>query len=486
MKRTKFSPVSTHDTSHLCDHDDVKKDTLGEIWSNDECAYAYDAKQICSADDGSGTKLSVMFCNETPNDDLIVCWISNDGTPYHFRRIPCKGKKTVCCGLFDNCNGIKLNPLKGNRHQHIEHTQLGHAFVIATSSPNDNDTDDNDEEENISKTLDSSLIIAAYRPTSISLSTEDDLLRETTHIVTISRHKQNFFSKFLRHVASLKSYSSRHDESLYTVQVRCRQETVKSVVDTRAKKYHPVTLGGWQCYCEEGWDDDDVNLQPSSSTLREKLEYHIQIAVSKIPPKARELLSKSTPIYINKSQLFGAKSNPSCGHGMCYHPGRSWLVEMGMNPKKANTVELYNFRSYFDDCDLWHLPGGVILHELAHAWHCAHVINGYSNEDVKSCYEMSVLHDDLYDCVEVHGPQGPKCRAYACQDQMEYFAELSVAFLSGHGQKRATDALIDVDGGNDSTKQDIEGAEYNKWFPFNRSQLRKHDPRAYEMMQRVW
>jgi hypothetical protein len=46
---------------------------------------------------------------------------------------------------------------------------------------------------------------------------------------------------------------------------------------------------------------------------------------------------------------------------------------------------------------------------------------------------------------------------------MEYFAELSVAFLGGLGKE-----------------------EHNKWFPFNRRQIKEHDPEAFEMLQRIW
>jgi hypothetical protein len=71
----------------------------------------------------------------------------------------------------------------------------------------------------------------------------------------------------------------------------------------------------------------------------------------------------------------------------------------------------------------------------------------------------------LYNCVQVHGPQGPECKAHACTNPMEYFAELSVAFL----------------GGLDDT------LEHNKWFPFNIiSQLREHDPRAFDLLCRMW
>lgn len=55
-------------------------------------------------------------------------------------------------------------------------------------------------------------------------------------------------------------------------------------------------------------------------------------------------------------------------------------------------------------------------------------------------------------------------KAYAATNRMEYFAELSAAFLGG------------VDGKE----------EYNKWFPFNRKQIKEHDPRAYDLLCRVW
>ena len=61
------------------------------------------------------------------------------------------------------------------------------------------------------------------------------------------------------------------------------------------------------------------------------------------------------------------------------------------------------------------------LHELSHAWHCLHVEDGYDNANVRGAWE-GAMEEGLYDCVRVHGPQGPTCRAYACQGQMEYFA----------------------------------------------------------------
>ena len=106
---------------------------------------------------------------------------------------------------------------------------------------------------------------------------------------------------------------------------------------------------------------------------------------------------------------------------------------------------------------------GVMVHELSHAYHHRMLPDGYDNKEVKDCYEAA-MKEGLYDLVRVHGVQGPTSKAYAASNCMEYFAELSTAFLGGTNEKE----------------------EYNKWFPFNRKQIKEHDPRAYEMLKKVW
>ena len=91
-----------------------------------------------------------------------------------------------------------------------------------------------------------------------------------------------------------------------------------------------------------------------------------------------------------------------------------------MNSAKCGGVEWYDAKHYLSDCDLWG-PGGLMLRELSHAWYCLHVDNGYENEEIIDVYEKA-MEDGLYDCVRVHG--SPRCKAYACQDQMEFSAEL--------------------------------------------------------------
>lgn len=104
-----------------------------------------------------------------------------------------------------------------------------------------------------------------------------------------------------------------------------------------------------------------------------------------------------------------------------------------------------------------------MIHELSHAYHHKCLRGGYKNAEIRKCYKAA-MEEGLYDCVAVHGTQGPECKAYACSNPMEYFAELSTAFLGGTSGQQ----------------------EFNKWYPFNRQDIESHDPRAYDILKRLW
>jgi len=93
------------------------------------------------------------------------------------------------------------------------------------------------------------------------------------------------------------------------------------------------------------------------------------------------------------------------------------------------------------------------------------------------------MEEGLYECVRVHsGTQkspSTTAKAYACTNEMEYWAELSTAFLGGTWA-RQRERGVGKGGEND------EMEEFNKWFPFNRRQIREHDPRAYALLKRLW
>lgn len=135
--------------------------------------------------------------------------------------------------------------------------------------------------------------------------------------------------------------------------------------------------------------------------------------------------------------------------GLAFHPSEQWLRENGFNPAKAGAVEIHNVRDFLE----WEREQPwVVMHELAHAYH--HRSLGDANEDIKSAYE-NARRAGSYESVRYH--DGSMRRAYAMNNHMEYFAEITEAYFGT-----------------------------NDFFPFNRAELERHDPQGFALMERIW
>ena len=181
---------------------------------------------------------------------------------------------------------------------------------------------------------------------------------------------------------------------------------------------------------------------------------------------AGALLQESTTIWLNDELTYGPVNKPIVGKGCCYHPrdGSAWLSRSGLSISKASGIEIYRAKDLFSDRSLWGV-GGVLVHELSHAYHDKFCKEGYDNTEVAQAYQSAMVQGK-YNCVSVHGSQGKNgpVKAYACANRMEFFAELSVAFMW----------------------KDDPVTEYNKWFPFNCSQLAEHDPATLRVLEKLW
>jgi hypothetical protein len=196
----------------------------------------------------------------------------------------------------------------------------------------------------------------------------------------------------------------------------------------------------------EGWDVlvSRRLLRKGERELGERtlrlLGDHLYRITRAVPPGALANLRR-IPIWVEL-----AEGHHPC---MCYHPSADWLREHGMNPQKARCVEIANAKNFLS----WtRQQPWMVLHELAHGYHDQ--VLGFDNAEVRACYQ-SAVDGKLYDSVLHY--DGKKVRAYALTDEKEYFAECTEAYFGT-----------------------------NDFYPFVRAELKQHDPRMYDLLEKLW
>ena len=206
--------------------------------------------------------------------------------------------------------------------------------------------------------------------------------------------------------------------------------------------YRKDNLRGFTLYFS-----DEVMKENDASTLERKpleaLEQELMV-VERVLPADKVKHLKAVPIWVEWDERV-ALGNGRAGSAVAVFYGghQSNLLGEDKNPLKANAVTILRLKGLTNE----HQPKTdsgrcVTLHELAHAFH--HHVLGDSLL-VKQTYRQA-MERKLYD------PE-----VYAATNEREYFAELSCAYL---------DRL--------------------DYFPRNREELKKNDPKGYEMMEKLW
>lgn len=179
-----------------------------------------------------------------------------------------------------------------------------------------------------------------------------------------------------------------------------------------------------------------------------QLEHDLDEMSSFLAPAQVELLQRSTVwIEMQGATVPGGMS----GRGMCFHPSRQWLTSHGLLAQKEGGVEIIKA----EDFPAWRRNQPYMtFHEFAHAYHWR---LGFDHADVKAAYDKA-MEAGLYDAVDYNmATDGEPVRAYAANNEREYFAELSEAYFG-----------------------------LNDYFPFTRRQLKAHDPRGYALVEQLW
>jgi hypothetical protein len=416
---------------------------LGTVWSSQDAERAFARGEMKSRD--GGKPLRVAFRNKS-TIPLLLSWVAENGKCHHFYSLkPAEIIEGPVTAL-----------------DHIETTKAGHSFCIACAGgPAEED------EIRSNGAFDPSLVIGGYRPENPPPAESKKKDNTSVQLVTISQRPVKKFkccsppttgtsgtTGNLR--GSSEEKGNSFDDLCWVVHVQWSEIDSKQI-NTCDKIYQKITLGGWPVRAEPNWHGGD-------ETLERRLAEDLEMAAKCLPEHCREYLRRTTPIWVNKTFKWGPEVKPITGKGLCFHPEKDWLVENSMHEDKCECIELYDSKGYLEDCKLWG-RAGVLVHELSHAYHHKCTEQGYSNPEILECYKQA-MKERLYDWVRVHGRQGPMNRAYASSNAMEYFAELSAAFL---GQPNMHSA-----------------EEFNKWYPFNRRQIKEHDPRAYKLLKQIW
>jgi hypothetical protein len=136
---------------------------------------------------------------------------------------------------------------------------------------------------------------------------------------------------------------------------------------------------------------------------------------------------------------------------MQYHPGAAWLREHGYDPALEKVVHIPS-ASRMVELRHQRIQPWCVMHELAHAYHDQ--VYGFDDPEIRTVFDAAMQSMRYEDVVFI---DGPKRRHYALTNQMEYFAELTEAYVGT-----------------------------NDFYPFVRGELKEHDPRAYELLEKIW
>ena len=120
---------------------------------------------------------------------------------------------------------------------------------------------------------------------------------------------------------------------------------------------------------------DIAQHPPEAQQLYIELEKQLK-AVTEIVP--------ANSLYLLQQVIIWVEWDNKCKEAARYHPSRSWLEENGVNPDKAQCVEINTALKFiqWSDTQPW-----MVLHELAHAYHFQ--VLGENNKNIQRAFQQA-------------------------------------------------------------------------------------------------
>ena len=215
----------------------------------------------------------------------------------------------------------------------------------------------------------------------------------------------------------------------------------------------PVRCASFQTNSIEGWTAlVDTRLlateKPATERALELLRAQLK-EIGRVVPLA-------SVAKLREVRLWFSPEYPGVKPTAEYHPAAGWLREHGRNEAMARGIEFTNIRIF--EAESKRMPN-FTLHELAHAYHHRVLPGGFDNAEIKATYDRAKASGSYEQVERSFGDGHPNSRerAYAMTNPMEYFAETTEAFFAR-----------------------------NDFFPFNRDELKRHDPEMEQLLVKLW
>ncbi|MDG2054255.1 MAG: serine hydrolase [Phycisphaerales bacterium] len=211
--------------------------------------------------------------------------------------------------------------------------------------------------------------------------------------------------------------------------------------------YAVFNVRGWKLLIEENLISDTKLVADIRKTLNDRLKY-----IEEVIPKKQLAFLKTIPIWVSDEP--GYPLRPGENGVIPFHRSPGWLRNHGLNPHMAPGVHFINPHAIMYEHKVFEWAPETMLHELAHAYH--NIELGLDQSDIKEAYKAA-MNRGLYKKVPSRRDPNKLVQAYAATNQEEYFSEMTEAYFGE-----------------------------NDWFPRNRTELLKYDPRGYRAVEKVW
>jgi hypothetical protein len=211
-----------------------------------------------------------------------------------------------------------------------------------------------------------------------------------------------------------------------------------------AREYVERTAGGWTFQLER----ELVERYPDrAAQVVHRLEAKLAATLLLLPECAREpLRGLSLFVMLGPEATHGGRDN-----GAEFFRQIDPDFHAHLDPRWRRAIVLYSAANYLQQDEHWSVQ--VLLHEMAHAWHLERWPE--KQPDVLAAWQNARDRGLYHNVRDVNGTVIPI--AYALQNQLEYFAELScIYFWRG---------------------------EYE---PLDRAALQRYDPVGFALIEKLW